>query len=117
MEEFSGYKPELILQDFYADMWMYNMIALKIIRANEMKPVKQTNGEYTIKRNFNKAIGTMKRLFLKALMEPSEEERNRIMAIIDSNIESNLTWIKNENRVFERKTAVNKSKISYRKTY
>ena len=117
MEEFSGYKPELILQDFYADMWVYNLVSLKIIRANERKPIEQSNGEYTISRNFNKAVGTMKHLFLKALTAPTEDERDRILKTIDTNIESNLIWVKTDNRVFERKTAINKSAMSYRKTY
>jgi hypothetical protein len=117
LEEFSGYKPELILQDFYADMWVYNLVSLKIIRANERKPIEQSNGEYTISRNFNKAVGTMKHLFLKALTAPTEDERDRILKTIDTNIESNLIWVKTDNRVFERKTAINKSAMSYRKTY
>ncbi len=117
MEEFSGYKPTLILQDFYADMWVYNIVSLKIIRANERKPIEQSNGEYTISRNFNKAVGTIKHLFLKALTAPTEEEREKVLKKIDTNIESNLIWVKTENRVFERKTAVNKSAMSYRKTY
>ncbi len=117
MEEFSGYKPELILQDFYADMWVYNLVSLKIIRTNESKPIEQTNGEYTISRNFNKTVGTIKHLFLKALTAPTAEEREHILDTIDTNIESNLIWVKTENRVFERKTAVNKSAMSYRKTY
>lgn len=117
MEEFSGYKPALILQDFYADMWVYNLISLKIIRANERKPIEQSNGKYTISRNFNKAVGTMKHLFLKALTAPTKEEREEVLKKIDTNIEANLIWVKAENRVFERKTAVNKSAMSYRKTY
>ena len=117
LEEFSGYKPELILQDFYADMWVYNLVSLKIIYANEHKPVEQGNGKYIIKRNFNKAVGTLKHLLLNALVSDTEEERNKALEIISMNIESNLTWIKDEDRQFERKTAVNKSKISYRKTY
>ena len=117
MEEFSGYKRELILQDFYADMWVYNIVSLKIIRANERKPIEQTNGEYTISRNFNKAVGTIKRLFLKVLTAPTAEERESALKKIDTNIESNLIWVKTENRVFEREKAVNKSAMSYRKTY
>lgn len=117
MEEFSGYKPELILQDFYADMWVYNLVSLKIIRANERKPIEQPDGEYTISRNFNKAVGTIKHLFLKTLTAPTAEERERALRTIDTNIESNIIWVKNEKRVFERKTAVNKSAMSYRKTY
>lgn len=38
-EKFSGYSPELILQDMYADVWMYNLVSLKIIEANEKRKI------------------------------------------------------------------------------
>lgn len=117
MEEFSGYSPELILQDFYADAWMYNLVSLKIMQVNEQKPIDQKNGEYTVKRNFNRSVGTLKNHLLKAIMSESPEERNRELTLIDNNITSALTWVKKENRSFDRKTSVNKSKISYRNTY
>jgi hypothetical protein len=41
LEEFSGYSPELILQDIYADAWMYNIVALKLIEAEEKKPLEE----------------------------------------------------------------------------
>ena len=41
LEEFSGYSPELILQDIYADAWMYNIVALKLIEAEENKFTKK----------------------------------------------------------------------------
>ena len=80
MEEFSGYKPEFILQDLYADMWMYNIVSLKIMEANEKKHLTQNeDGEYVIKRNFNKTLGTMRRYFLKVLMcEVSSHESSRL---------------------------------------
>lgn len=117
LEEFSGYKPQLILQDFYADTWMYNLVSLKIMYANEQKPVEQGDGRYTIKRNFNKTLGVMKHLLLKALMAESDAERDQAMRAIDTNIEASLIWVKDGERKFERKAPVNKSDISYRKTY
>ena len=113
MEEFSGMKPALILQDIYADCWMFNLVSLKIMYANEHKPIEQQNGNYTISRNFNKSIGAMKKYLLEALV------LNDMTALdkIDRNIESQLTWVKNEERSFERKTAVNKDSMSYKNTY
>ena len=55
-------------------------------------------------------------MFLKALAAPTEEERESALKKLDTNIEANLIWAKTENRVFERKKAVNKSVMSYRKT-
>lgn len=117
MEEFSGYKPNLILQDIYADAWMYNLVSLKIKEANENKPLEQKDGEYTVSRNFNKSAGVLKTYLLKALMSEDESERERLLERIDNTVASSLNWVKNGTRSFERKSSVNKSAVSYRKTY
>lgn len=117
MEEFSGYKPYLILQDIYADAWMYNLVSLKIMEANEKKPLAQKDGEYTVSRNFNKSVGVLKTYLLKALMSEDESERTRLLERIDNTVTSSLNWVKNGTRSFERKTSVNKSAVSYRKAY
>lgn len=112
-----GYKPVLIKQDIYADAWLFNLVSLKIKEADQKKPVEQKNGSYTVSRNFNKSIGTLKTYLLKALTSEDEHERARLMDLIDENIDSALCWVKNGERNFERKKAVNKSKMSYRRTY
>ena len=118
MEEFSGYKPEFILQDLYADMWMYNIVSLKIMEANEKKHLTQNeDGEYVIKRNFSKTLGTMRRYFLKVLMCEDEVERQKLQEKIWMNINGAICWVKKEERQFSRKQSVNKSSISYRKSY
>lgn len=118
MEEFSGYKPEFILQDLYADMWMYNIVSLKIMEANEKKHLTQNeDGEYVIKRNFNKTLGTMRRYFLKVLMCEDEVERQKLQENIWMNINGAICWVKKGERQFSRKQSVNKSSISYRKSY
>ncbi len=117
MEEFSGYKPELILQDIYADVWMYNLVSLKIKEADEKRPIEQRNGNYTISRNFNKSLGVMKTYLLKALTAENEHERERLTKLIDDNISSSLNWVKKEERTFERKRPVNKSSMTYKKSY
>lgn len=116
MEEFSGYHPNLILQDIYADTWVFNLISLMILQKNEENPVKQNNERYTIKRNFNKAIGITKRILLKAILAEDVEARNKYMNQIEDNLLSNITIIKRD-KTFERKRGVNKSKMSYRNTY
>lgn len=117
MEEFSGYKPYLILQDIYADTWMYNLVSLKIMEANETKPLEQKEGEYTVSRNFSKSVGVLKTYLLKSLMTEDESERTRLLERIDNTVTNSLNWVKNSSRSFERKSSVNKSAVSYRKTY
>lgn len=116
-EEFSGYKPVLIKQDIYADAWIFNLVSLKIKEAEQKKPVEQKNGSYTVGRNFNKVLGALKSSLLKAMVSQDRQERTRLMSLIDENIQSALCWVKNGKRSFERKKAVNKSRMSYRRTY
>ena len=116
MEEFSGYHPNLILQDIYADAWLFNLISLIISQKNEENPIEQNNERYTVKRNFNKAIGITKKLLLKAILSEDEDTRNKYMGQIEDNLLSNITKIKKD-RSFERKKGVNKSKMSYRNSY
>ena len=116
MEEFSGYHPNLILQDIYADVWIFNLVSLMIFQKNEEKPIDQNNERYTVKRNFNKAIGITKRLLLKAILAEDEDSRNKYMNQIEDNLLSNITVVKKD-KTFERKISVNKSKMSYRNTY
>ena len=116
MEEFSGHRPNLILQDIYADTWLFNLISLMILQKDEENPVEQNNERYTVKRNFNKAIGITKRLLLKAILAQDTETRNKYMYQIEDNLLSNITIIKKD-KTFQRKSGVNKSKMSYRNTY
>ena len=105
-------------QDLYADMWMYNIVSLKIMEANEKKHLTQNDdGEYAVKRNFNKTLGTMKRYFLKMLMCEDEAERQKLQEKIWMNINGAICWVKKGERQFSRKQSVNKSSISYRKSY
>lgn len=47
LEEFSGFKPVLIYQDIYADVWLYNLISLELIYMNEKVEIEQKEkGDY-----------------------------------------------------------------------
>ena len=109
-EEFSGYRPVLIKQDIYSDMWAYNMFGLKIIEKNEKL---QSNSKYIIKENFNKVIGAIKNTLMEYLVT-TDEIRKKYM---DDFIVRAITYVKIDKRQFKRKKPVNKSAMSYRKTF
>lgn len=117
LENFSGYKSTLIYQDIYADIWLYNLISLEIMYANDQVPIEQKqDGEYILKRNFNKAIGIMKKLFIKALISMDENINNHALSVIENTIAGNLIWVK-KNRSYERKKTTTPSSMSYKNTY
>lgn len=109
-EEFSGYRPVLIKQDIYSDMWAYNMFGLKIIEKNEKL---QSSSKYIIKENFNKVIGAIKNTLMEYLVT-TDEIRKKYM---DDFIVRAITYVKIDKRQFKRKKPVNKSAMSYRKTF
>ena len=109
-EEFSGYRPVLIKQDIYSDMWAYNMFGLKIIEKNEKL---QSNSKYIIKENFNKVSGAIKNTLMEYLVT-TDEIRKKYM---DDFIVRAITYVKIDKRQFKRKKPVNKSAMSYRKTF
>ena len=117
LENFSGYKSTLIYQDIYADIWLYNIISLEILYANDQVAIEQKQeGEYILKRNFNKAIGIMKKLFIRALISMDEDTNDYALSVIKDNIAGNLVWIK-KGRAYERKRTTTPSSISYKSTY
>ena len=109
-EEFSGYRPVLIKQDINSDMWAYNMFGLKIIEKNEKL---QSSSKYIIKDNFNKVSGAIKNTLMEYLVT-TDEIRKKYM---DDFIVRAITYVKIDKRQFKRKKPVNKSAMSYRKTF
>lgn len=118
-EEFSGYRPVLIKQDIYADMWAYNMFSLKIIEKNEkLQSSRQSkNGKYIIKENFNKVIGAIKNTLMEYLVTTDEIRKQELLKYMDDSIARAITYVKIDKRQFKRKKPVNKSAMSYRKTF
>ena len=106
-EEFSGYRPVLIKQDIYSDMWAYNMFGLKIIEKNEKL---QSSSKYIIKDTFNKAIGAIKNTLMEYLATTDEIRKQELLKYMDDFIVRVITYVK-------RKKPVNKSAMSYRKTF
>ena len=106
-EEFSGYRPVLIKQDIYSGMWAYNMFVLKIIEKNEKL---QSSSKYIIKDNFNKVIGAIKNTLMEYLVTTDEIRKQELLKYMDDFIVRAITYVK-------RKKPVNKSAMSYRKTF
>ena len=106
-EEFSGYRPVLIKQDIYSDMWAYNMFGLKIIEKNEKL---QSSSKYIIKENFNKVSGAIKNTLMEYLVTTDEIRKQELLKYMYDFIVRAITYVK-------RKKPVNKSAMSYRKTF
>lgn len=116
IEEFSGYRSQLIKQDIYSCVWLYNLINLFIIEANLKHEIPQDRYTYKMKRNTNQSIGIVKSYFLRSLMFYESPERFKELDIVNILIKTTLVPIR-ENRKVIRGNSKNKSRMSYRYTY
>ena len=91
IENFSGYSEKLILQDFYANIFMFNfLMAMKLdadIRVQEKHKNKNLKHEY--KTNLNVLFGLIK-LDMPDLLSHDSQERHKAVDRILTTAESNL---------------------------
>ena len=116
LEEFSGYRTRLILQDIYCATWLYNLIMLKIIEVNQKHEIPQERYTYEMKRNINASIGIMKSYFVKSIIEMKNEKRKDALEQIDKLMVKQLVPVRKD-RQFARGNTKNKSRMSYRYSY
>lgn len=116
LEEFSGMKERLILQDIYCCVWLYNLTMIQIIEANEAEEIPQDRYKYEMKRNMSIAIGVVKTYFIKSLMSKTKKARKENMDQMSILLMKHLVPIR-PNRSTKRRHGVNKSRRSYRYTY
>jgi len=116
LEEFSGMRERLILQDIYYCVWLYNITMLLIIDVNEAKGIPQDRYKHEMKRNISIAIGVVKTYFLKSLMSPTEKACQESIDQMETLIMKHLVPVR-PGRSVKRQSGANKSRGSYRYTY
>jgi len=114
LEEFSGTKPQIIAQDIYINVFVYNFIHDVI---TEIKDIPQDKYKYKMKVNTNYAIGMIKTNFLKIFLEKRIRKRNKLMSELIDKISRNLVPIRNERSYSRNLTPINKSRMSYKYSY
>ena len=68
-----------------------------MIEINEKAAIEQKeDGECVIKRNFNKTVDIMKKMFIKSLVMMEEDIYNTAMQVIEENIINNVVWVKKD---------------------
>ena len=116
IEEFSGYRETLILQDIFTCIWLYNIIMIRIIEINEESEIPRDRYKYQMKRNVNIAIGIIKTYFIKSIILAGTEEATKAFNLYTELINKHLVPIR-QNRRYKRGNAKNKSRMSYRYSY
>ncbi|PTQ83991.1 DDE family transposase [Trichococcus patagoniensis] len=116
LEEFSGNRERLILQDIYCTVWLYNLTMLHLIEVSETRAIPQERYKYEMKRNISIAIGIMKTYFIRSFMSETYEQRRESFEQMSALLIKHLVPVR-PHRAVKRKSPVNKSRRSYRYTY
>ena len=116
LEEFSGNRERLILQDIYCSVWLYNLTMLHLIEVSETRAIPQERYKYEMKQNLSIAIGIVKTYFIRSFMSETREQRRESFEQMSALLTNHLVPVR-PNRAAKRKTPVNKSRRSYRYTY
>ena len=117
LSNFSGTKPDIIKQDFYATIFLFDLISDLEQQQFEDDEIPYDDLIYKVKDN--RAIGTMKRKLIELIMAESGSERGRIYKTIVKKIQSRLVKIK-EGRHYQRYSGnpdKRESSNNYKKTY
>ncbi|MBU3089820.1 transposase [Clostridium gasigenes] len=104
IENFTGEIPIAIEQDFYATMYLANMVSLAKMDANEIieEEYKNKGLKYEYKVNTNVLIGKLKDTLITMISINNPWKRSRMLKHIEEEIQRNVIPIRPD-RSFERK--------------
>jgi hypothetical protein len=109
LEKFSGTSPIAIMQDFYATIYLSNLISLAKSEANLKISKEKTGLKYEYKANMNILIPKIRKILIECLIIDDENKRIKIFDNAMNIIIKNLVPIR-PNRNFPRKEPSRKNK-------
>lgn len=119
VENFSGETPIAIKQDFYATMYLSNMVSLAKMDANAIinEENKDKNLKHEYKVNTNILIGKLKNSLVSMLLEKSPRKRSKILKKIMKEISRNVIPIRPGRSYVRRMTLrANKNPLNTKKS-
>lgn len=108
IENFTGTTKISIEQDFYASIYLSNMIELARLQNEEMLQEQQRYKDlkYEYKPNLNMLIGTLKDKFIIMLLEKSRRKRNKMFKEIMDQVAQNSIPIRPDRQNPRKKTPI-----------
>ena len=114
LENFSGVNPIAIMQDFYATIYLSNLMIMAKTEANENVEINKKGLKYEYKVNMNILISKMTRTLIECFYEDNPEKRTRLFDKAMKNILRNLVPIRPD-RSFPRREPSRKNKYPVNK--
>lgn len=115
IETITSSKDNLIKQDIYSQMFVYNLLQAFINDVNEK--VKDLKYKHEMKVNFNMAIGFFKKFFILILIEEDKELKEKLLYKLEEKIEKYLEPIRPGRKYPRNKDKKNKYSINKRKSF
>jgi hypothetical protein len=96
LENFTGYSKNVILQDFWATMYLTNLVTVAKDEANATVQKERVgkNNKYTYVPNLNQVIASLRDDLIRAYFAKSEEERKRYIEFILAEIKRSVVPIR-----------------------
>ena len=118
LENFTGYTKNVILQDFWATMYLANAAAVAKEEANAeaQKERQGRNNKYEYAPNLNQVIATLKDYLARVCFTKSVEERENCLNFIMSAIKRSMVPIR-PNRTVKRPTSPRNAKFHHNRKY
>lgn len=114
LEEFSGYLVDIIKQDIYISVMLYNLISGII---NENKPeIDKTKYKYKMKVNRNFSIGIIKSYFIQIILADNEKKKTLQNEMI-TQIQKHIVPIRRDINNKRKRNTKNKCSMSYKKSF
>ena len=116
IENFTGESKVAIEQDFYASIYLSNMIELARKQSDDVISTKNMNKElkHEYKTNLNVLIGTLKDKLIIMMLEESKSKRSRMFNSIMATVSKSSVPIR-ENRKYQREKFLVRSKYQLNK--
>jgi hypothetical protein len=114
LENFTGYSKNVILQDFWATMYLTNLATVAKDEANAIAQKERAgkNNKYTYTPNLNQVIASLRDHLVEACFAKSEGERTRCVEIILTEIKKAVVPIR-PNRSVRRPSNPRKAKYHH----
>jgi hypothetical protein len=96
LENFTGYSENVILQDFWAIMYVANLVTVAKDESNAIVQKERAgkDNKYTYVPNLNQVIASLKDHLVKAYYAPTAEEREKYVVLILSEIKKSVVPIR-----------------------
>ncbi len=100
LESFAGTKPVCILQDFYANLYLYNTLAMLMYDNNKISEKENRETKHIYKINERQAVNKIWENLVKAVITKSKIKRNKLFMKIYKQLQKELIPVR-PNRAYK----------------